>query len=158
MTGISLEKLRAVIEVPQMFINAIRQNKMARIILDNGKSIDSKSLVIFPYADPTHHTFKVRIGLPEDIKSLYPGMFVKAAFIVSKTERLMIPEESLVHRSEVTAVYVVEPDGKVEMRQVRTGYHNNHQIEILAGLDANENIALNPVEAGIVLKNQTGAK
>ena len=47
---------------------------------------------------------------------------------------------------------------KVNMRQVRTGYHFNKEIEILAGLDANETIALDPVEAGIVLKNQAGAK
>jgi hypothetical protein len=50
----------------------------------------------------------------------------------------------------VTAVYVVQPDGRPQLRQVRPGETvGDQQVEILAGLAAGERIAANPVQAGI---------
>jgi len=159
MTGISLDHLRALTEVPQTFINSVRKHKKARVILlDSVASIPAQSLTIFPYADPVRHTFRVRVNLPEKLNNVYPGMLVKVAFTTDDTKRLMIPRNSLVQRSEVSAVYVVNPDGKVKMRQVRIGYTNDKEIEILAGLDAGETIALDPVAAGIALKSLAGDK
>ena len=157
MTGFSLDELRAVVDVPQSFINAIRKHESARIIArETGKSINSTSLTIFPFADPASHAFKVRAYLPKSQRHLYPGMLVKAAFLIDTTKRLMVPAGAVVHRSEVNAVYVVDENGKVRMRQVRLGYHNQDRIEILAGLTAGEAIALDPVAAGIALKTQAG--
>jgi RND family efflux transporter MFP subunit len=159
MTGVSLGQLRALVEVPQSFINAIRKHKKARILLlDSNQSISGQSLTIFPYADPVRHAFRVRVELPKNIKNIYPGMLVKVAFTTDTTKRLMIPKTSLVQRSEVSAVYVIDPSGKVKMRQVRTGYMNDENVEILSGLDAGETIAVNPVKAGIALKTQSGDK
>lgn len=159
MTGLSLEQLRTVVDVPQTFINAIRQHRQARIILlDDKQSIAGKSMTIFPYADPSRHTFRVRVNLPENISTLYPGMLVKVAFLTDTAQRLMIPEQALVQRSEVNAVYVVDDKGKVSLRQVRTGVANEEQVEILSGLQPGETIALDPVQAGIVLKEQAGEK
>lgn len=159
MTGISLNQLRTLVEVPQSFINAVRKYKKARVILiENNQVIPGQSLTIFPYADPVRHAFPVRINLPQNTDHIYPGMLVKVAFTTDTTKRLMIPKASLVQRSEVSAVYVIDQEGKVKMRQVRTGYITDKSVEILAGLDAGESIAVNPVEAGIALKNQSGDK
>ena len=35
-------------------------------------------------------------------------MFVKVVFAIGEAERLLVPAEAVLHRSEVTAVYVVE--------------------------------------------------
>jgi len=43
----------------------------------------------------------------------------------------------------------------VSFRQVRAGDLFGEKIEILAGLDADEIIALDPIQAGIYLKAQT---
>ena len=53
------------------------------------------------------------------------------------------------YRSEVTGVYVLEKD-LPQLRQVRIGNRFGDQIEILAGLDSGERIALDPVAAGIL--------
>ncbi len=99
------------------------------------------------------NTFRVRLDLPDGQFGLYPGMFVKAAFRVGQSERLLIPAQSILHRSEVTAVYVVTPDS-IRLRQIRTGQSFDSRAEVLAGLNAGESVALDPVRAGIVAKSR----
>jgi hypothetical protein len=61
----------------------------------------------------------------------------------------MVPREALVHRSEVTAVYVVR-EGAAQLRQVRLGTEADERgVEVLAGLLPGESIALEPVKAGM---------
>ena len=55
-----------------------------------------------------------------------------------------------------TAV-VIDADGRLSLRQVRPGNRYGDRIEILAGLDANETVALDPVRAGIEHKRQLEA-
>jgi len=154
MTGLSLERLRAIAEVPQSHIDSVRKIGRARVILptQNNLSVDGAKLTISPYADPVSHTFNVRVDLPDGQHGVYPGMFAKVAFVTGEEEQLLIPDKAIVHRSEVTGVYVV--DGKkISFRQIRIGRDlGNGQREILAGLDAGEKVALNPIRAGVMLK------
>jgi multidrug efflux pump subunit AcrA (membrane-fusion protein) len=62
-----------------------------------------------------------------------------------------------VSRAEVNAVYVLDDGGKISFRQVRPGNRYGEQIEILAGLDEDEIVALDPVRAGVLHKHQLEA-
>jgi RND family efflux transporter MFP subunit len=156
MTGISLDQMRVVVEVPQRLIAEVRKEKKAFVFQDgSNNSLPVKSLTFFPYADPKTNAFKVRIDLAEGAKDLFPGMFVKVAFVVGKEDAVSVPESAVVVRSEVIGVYVINKDGKPALRQIRLGKKLDDQnISVLAGLDAGETIALDPVEAAIFLKQQ----
>ncbi len=163
MTGFSLEHLRASASVPQDVMSAVRRIRRASIHLRDplqpGKRIAevaAEKVTVFPYADEKSHSFRVRLQLPEDHAVYYPGMFVKAVFEVGSAQKLLVPAQAVVHRSEVTAAYVVNDDDRVSFRQVRVGGRliNGDQLEVLAGLDAGERVALDPVHAGVVLKEQ----
>ena len=154
MTGFSLDELRVVVNVPQRLIGPVRQYSQARVLpLNGGQSVAAEKLIFFPYADPHSNVFKVRVYLPKKTEGLYPGMFVKTAFRVGAAQRLTIPRSALAQRGEVSAVYVVKA-GQVSLRQVRPGRTEGHQVEILAGLEAGEAVALEPIQAGIYLKEQ----
>ena len=151
LTGISLESLRAIAEVPQRDIESVRKLARARVILPQG-SVDGSKLTISPYADTAAHTFRVRIDLPQGQHGVYPGMLVKAAFTTGEEQHLLIPSSAVVHRSEVTAVYVVTKD-TVRFRQVRIGrVLTDGKTEVLAGLEPDEAVAINPIRAGVMLK------
>lgn len=157
-SGISLEKLRVSSEVPQSLVNAVRAHGKATVIIpdQNERLVPVQDITIYPYSDPKTHSFKLRGDLPSGSSGLFPGMYVKLALVTGKEMRLLAPSRSVVRRSEVTAVYVVGDDGAVSFRQVRTGrsWIEDGMTEILAGLDEGERVALDPVEAGIVLKEQ----
>jgi len=156
MTGLSLEQLRAVASVPQAHIGQIRALKKARVILPTvHKSLPAAGLTISPFADPQSHTFQVRVNMPDGQHGVYPGMFAKAAFVVGEQRSLLIPAKSVVYRSEVTAAYVVdEANNTVSFRQIRVGQAHEGQIEVLAGLSEGEKVAVDPIRAGVWLKEK----
>ncbi len=158
MTGVSLEKLRVNVNVPQGLINKIRKLKKARVLIEGDHhGIPVENLTFFPYADPVTNTFKVRANLAEGVEGLFPGMFVKVAFIVGEKKQLVVPEQAVVYRGEVTGVYVVDDNGRVALRQIRAGKTTRDgKIVVLAGLSEGERVALDPVAAAIYLKQQLG--
>ena len=153
MSGLSLEALRVVVNLPQEAAAKVREHQTAFILTDEGR-VEAENITIFPFAHSASNTFTVRIELPQGQFALYPGMFAKVAFVIGDAERLLIPSRALLRRSEVTGVYVVSKEGEVRLRQVRAGNTFNDQTEILAGLSAGERIALDPVRAGIYVKSQ----
>ncbi|MCB1756610.1 MAG: efflux RND transporter periplasmic adaptor subunit [Gammaproteobacteria bacterium] len=156
MTGISLEKLRISVNVPQRVIAAVRESGKAQIVFDNGAVIESDNLVFFPYADPQTNSFQVRIGIEEAVKGVFPGMFAKVVFTIDETEKLLVPESAIAYRSELTGIYVTDESGRVNLRQVRLGRHvNDDMVEILAGAEAGQTVALDPAAAGIYVKEQS---
>ncbi|ADC71020.1 efflux transporter, RND family, MFP subunit [Thioalkalivibrio sp. K90mix] len=160
LSGISLDRLRVEVDVPQRLIHAVRERREAEVLLNDDRRLAAESLTIFPYADPASSTFRIRVNLPEqEDLGLFPGMFVKTAFFLNEVERLTVPREAVVYRSEVTAVYVIDDEDRVRFRQVRVGRTYDGYIEILGGLGEGERVALDPVHAAIYLKEhqQVGA-
>jgi len=82
-------------------------------------------------------------------------MFSKTAFPVGTQKRLLIPQKSVVYRGEVTGAYVINNAGRISFRYIRPGHKTeNKMIIILAGLQHNELVALDPIAAGSRLKQQ----
>jgi len=152
-SGLSLEVLRVIVDLPQQVATKVREYRTAYVLTDEGR-IEATKVTIFPYAHGASKTFRVRLELPEGQFSLYPGMFVKVAFITGESRRLLVPTSALLRRSEVTGVYVVDDEQQVRMRQVRVGGTFDHRTEILAGLTQGERVAADPIAAGIYLKTR----
>ena len=160
LTGLSLESLRATTQVPQDIINQLRADGRARVLLPGGdpRGVPAESLTISPYADPAAHTFQVRVNLPAGKRGIYPGMFAKVAFTVAEEQGLLIPSNAVAKRSEVTAVYVVDDDNQVSLRQIRIGrVLADGNVVVLAGLDAGTRVSLDPLRAAVLLGEQRGA-
>lgn len=147
MSGIDLEHLRVNVNLPQRFAAGVRQHQLAEILLPDNQVIPAKNLTVFPYADAQTHNFKVRIELPKSQAGLYPGMMVKVSVPVASEQSLMIPQQALIIRSELRAVYLLNEQGEPKLRQVRTGASAAGKIEILSGLQAGDRIALDPNQA-----------
>ncbi len=159
MTGVSLDKLRVNVDVPQKLINKIRVYGKAFVYTEAGLGGDQvqvavDKITIFPIADRASNTFKVRLDLPEGIAGLFPGMFVKASLVTGEKQVLQVPQQSIVYRSELTAVYVISDDGTINFRHVRLGRKNGDSLIVLSGLTEGEKVALDPIQAGIVLMQQ----
>src|SRR5512135_708455 len=153
MAGASLDALRVVAEVPQSVVDEVRRSNKAAVYVD-GRRIEGTGLTLYPAAQPESNTFRVRVELPKDVQGLAPGMFVKVGLVTGETDLLLVPRSAVIERSEMRAVYVVAPDGRVSLRQVRLGHVRGDQIEILAGLVAGETIALDPAAAAAQAQHQ----
>ncbi|GAB4565298.1 MAG: efflux RND transporter periplasmic adaptor subunit [Rhizobacter sp.] len=102
-----------------------------------------------PAADSATHTVQVRFDLPAT-PGLVPGMFARA-WIPSQganDARVYVPGKAIVRRAELTALYVINPEGRALLRQVRLGRAAGDRVEVLSGLSAGERVALDPQAAG----------
>ena len=153
-SGLSLEALRVIVDLPQQVAASVREHRSAFVLTDEGR-VEATEVTLFPYAHTASNTFRVRLELPEGQFALYPGMFVKVAFVVGDSQRLLVPNAALMQRSEVTGVYVVDDQQRIRMRQVRVGGTFGDRTEVLSGVRVGERVAEDPVKAGIYLKTMS---
>ncbi len=158
-SGLSLDHLRVNVDVPQNMINAVREADAVKIETPDGNVIPVSEKTVFPYAEPASHTFRVRLELKGDGMRLFPGMFVKAAFEIGQRHALVVPASAIVRRSEITAVYVLSPQGNLSMRSIRKGHElADGSAVVLAGLQQGEQVVVDPIAAGVQLKQQRASK
>ena len=146
MSGVSLQFLRVTVDVPQSIVEQVRRIKKAAVYVD-GRRVEATKLTVFPEASAASNTFRARLELPENATDLYPGMFVKVAIVVGEGQRLLVPAASVVDRGDVTAVYVIDANGRTSLRQIRPGHRFDGKVEVLAGLTVKERIATDPIAA-----------
>ncbi|MGK2953927.1 MAG: efflux RND transporter periplasmic adaptor subunit [Thiobacillus sp.] len=154
MTGFDPKDMRVIANVPQYKLAEIKASPRVAVEIPSlSKWIDAAGVTVLPSADAVTHTVRVRIDLPTNLEGVIPGMFARAHFSVGSARKLTIPSSAVLRRSELTAVYVVHKE-RVSLRQVRLGTPNGRgQVEVLAGLNPGDVIALDPVKAGIYAKS-----
>ena len=151
MTGFDPSTLRVVATVPQAQVAAIQAGGKARIEVPSlGRWVDVKAMTIVPTADPRTHTTRIRLELPAEVRGVYPGVYARVHFVIGRAPRLLVPRAAVLRRSEVTAVYVVDEQGRARLRQIRLGNAGDEaSVEVLAGLKPGERVALEPIKAGM---------
>jgi RND family efflux transporter MFP subunit len=152
MVGFDPAEMRVIVNVPQYKLQEIGAHPKVMVELPSlSRWVKAESVVVQPLADARTHSTQVRVSLPANETGVYPGMFVRAHFVVGKANKLVIPNSAVLHRSEVVAVYVVDENNKVKLRQVRVGdVAADGAIEVLAGLNPGEKVAADPVKAGML--------
>ena len=146
MSGVSLQRLRVAVSIPQSVVGAVRRNMKAAIYGD-GRRIEATHVTVFPVASTPSNTFRAWLDLPEGIPGVYPGMLVRVGMVIGTRERLLVPASAIVRRSAVTAVYLIEQGGWTAMQQVRLGEPYEDRFEVLSGLVAGDRVALDPLAA-----------
>lgn len=90
---------------------------------------------IVPRAEAASRSVLVKVTLPSDqTKGLYIGMFGRLSIPVGKIDRVVVSADAVQRVGQLDLVDVVEQDGTIERRFVRTGLRLGDKIEILSGL------------------------
>ncbi|HCE28622.1 MAG TPA: efflux RND transporter periplasmic adaptor subunit [Comamonadaceae bacterium] len=109
---------------------------------------------VLPTVDAATHTVQLRVALAPDLQGATPGMFARlwlpAAALAAGELRVQIPASAVVRRAEMTGVYVLDPQGRPLLRQVRLGRRSGEQVEVLSGLRPGDKVATDPQAAAKV--------
>jgi RND family efflux transporter MFP subunit len=108
------------------------------------RTISGSVTEIQPASDPATRSFAVKLSLPSDA-GLTPGLFLRAQRQAASDSALLIPLAALVHRGQLTGVYVVEAN-ILHFRLVKLGPQLGDRVEILSGLSAGETIVTGEVQ------------
>ena len=151
--------LRVLANIPQYKLAEVKKGMKARLEFpETGQWIDAVRVEVLPTADARSHTVTARLYLPDNVQGVFPGMAARAHFITGRGKKLTVPPKAILRRGEVTAVYVLDAESQARLRQVRLGEAmGNGEIEVLAGLSGGERVSLDPIQAGMQLKQQPAA-
>jgi RND family efflux transporter MFP subunit len=107
---------------------------------------------LLPAADAATHTATLRAELPAGLQGLAPGQFARVWLPVAvaagaaadgrTAPNPWVPLQAVVRRAEMTGLYVLNAEGRPLLRQVRLGRSDGAQVEVLAGLNAGERVAV----------------
>ncbi len=92
---------------------------------------------------PATRTMLVEVDVPNDDRKLYPGMYATARFTMTRAEGPpTVPDDTLVFRGGEVYVPVVR-DSRLVLAKVTLGYDDGRTVEITAGIEPDEMIAMN---------------
>lgn len=150
LSGFSASQMRAITQVPQRYINQLKNSPEFLVRLSDGREFTSTDLTIFSFADPVSHSYQVRINLPENEANLQPGTWAKASFKNGDREKIQLPASALLTMNELSSVYLKQGEAFV-LTQVRVTEPLDGEVEVLAGLKSGDKVA---VDAYQVLLNK----
>ncbi len=84
--------------------------------------------------DPTTHTLRARVVLPNPGHKLKPAMFANLVIDRPAQSTILVPQTAVVHDGDATGVYLEVSPGKYELRTVNVGATRGDNIEVRNGL------------------------
>jgi RND family efflux transporter MFP subunit len=155
-----MHRLRLYVRVPQTYAAAMKPGLEAQVLFPDrpGKSytatLDSTSSAI----DADTRTLLAQLVIDNKSGELLPGAYTEVHFKLAAGatgESYKLPANVLLFRGDGMHVGVVGPDNKVVLKPVTVGRDYGSDIEVIQGLNANDNVILSPPDSltdGVVVR------
>jgi RND family efflux transporter MFP subunit len=147
---VQVDPLRVFVSVPQMNAPSIRAGLPAYIELREypGQKFSGKVVRTADSIDPATRTLLTEIDVPNPNGRLLPGSYAEVSFAVpTQITRMSIPVNAILFRPEGPRVAVVGGDHKVHLKPITIGRDFGTKVEILGGLQADDQVVLNPADS-----------
>jgi len=139
--------LRVYINVPQTFARFVKERTQADLTLNElpDRKFPAHVTNTAGAIDPTSRTLLTELEVPNETGELLPGAYAQINLkLQGDTGFVTVPSNVLLFRSEGTAVGIVHPDGKVEIRKVVINRDLGDKLQISQGLSESDQVILNP--------------
>ena len=84
-----------------------------------------------------------------------PGMMVNFKITLDKRESYVIRENAIINEDDISYVYLVDKDNKINKQRVELGIRNDGMVEIIEGLRSNDVVVfegINKIKEGSVVQ------
>jgi HlyD family secretion protein len=102
-------------------------------------SVEGQIWQIAPVINPQSRQGLARIALPYN-QALRPGGFASATILAGQAEAPLLPESAVLSDVKGNYVFLVDPDNKVQRRDVKVGTIGDQGVSILEGLSGTEKV------------------
>ena len=140
--------------VDESVIGAIHKGMKVQVAIDGGASsggmgtnLAGTVAEIVPAADPSSHSFLVKIDLPSSSQTR-AGMYGTAEFANGARQAILIPRSAVVARGSLNCVYVLDGQGIAQLRYITLGAAQGNLVEVLSGVSAGEKLVDAPSDRG----------
>jgi membrane fusion protein, multidrug efflux system len=145
-----VDPLRVYVSVPQAYAPAMKVGLKAAVTLQEfpGQKFAGTIARTADAIDPATRTLNTEVDVPNKDGKLLPGSFGQVHFATgTSVPRITIPVNAMLFRAEGPRVALVDKDGKVTLRPITIGRDFGATLEILGGIDANDQVIINPSDS-----------
>jgi RND family efflux transporter MFP subunit len=145
-----VDPLRVYVSVPQAYAPAIKVGMNATVTLQEfpGQKFTGSVARTAESIDLTTRTLLTEVDVPNKDGRLLPGSFGVVHFMPHITvERVTVPVNAMLFRSEGPRVAVVGPDNVVQLRPIIIGKDYGQTLEVLGGVSTQDRIVINPADS-----------
>jgi RND family efflux transporter MFP subunit len=130
--------------IPERSSTQLRVGQTVRVYVEGETTpVPCKIARVSPSLDLASRSLVIEADLENADSRFRTGLFAEAEIVVDADERtLAVPESSIVEFAGVEKVWVVR-DEKAHGQRVRTGRRQGNLVEILEGLNANDQVLAN---------------
>jgi RND family efflux transporter MFP subunit len=141
------DRLRTYVNVPQSDAASVHTGQTARLVVPDlsGRQFVGTVTRTANALDPATRTLLTEVQVPNADGALLPGMYTQVDLTTPRPNApLLIPGDTLVVRSSGSQAAVVGADGIVHFHQLQLGRDFGDKIEVLSGLEAGQQVVVNP--------------
>ena len=145
-----VDPLRVYTNVPQAYSPFIRVGSKAAVTLQEfpGQKFIGTVTRTAESIDPATRTLLTEVDVPNKDGKLFPGSFGEVHFAVgSGVNKVTVPVNAMLFRSQGAQVAVVGENGKVELRPINIGRDYGTTLEVLGGVATTDQIVVNPADS-----------
>jgi len=123
-----------------LMLQVSKGDRLAVQVPSANLSLEGEVSELSPTADATSRTVPVKIRLPAN-PLLRSGQFARVTIAMEQAETLTIPASAILPYGQMKTVFVVD-QGRAQLRLVRPGAKQGDRVEILSGLDDQEQVVI----------------
>lgn len=144
LTLVKIDPIRLRLEIPERMAPWIRNGQIADVSLEAFSERTFKGRVwrISPTVDQAKRTFVVEALIDNPAGDLKPGSYARAKLPTNRVDEIrLVPAKAINYVFGSNKAYVVN-NGVVEAREVKLGDRFEQDVEIIAGVDDGEKVAI----------------
>lgn len=143
------DPLRVYVYVPQTYAQLITVGEPVNVRLPElpGQTFVGKVARTAGAIDTATRTLQVEVSLPNPDYKLLPGAYVDVGLAAPGSHSITAPSNALLFRAEGPRIAVVDNTGHARLHPVKIGSESGQTLEILEGLQANDQLILNPPDS-----------
>jgi len=147
-TIMDYSKLLLDVSLPEKYINTIEKNMKIRAMNYTLPDDTLSGIVtdLSPAISSTTRTFTAKLRINNDNMKLRPGMFVRTDIILDHKDSVIVIPKEIVNSSNNGKYVFIVNKGTAESKRVKTGYQDNDNIEIISGLNINDQLIIKGYE------------
>jgi len=130
--------------IPEVLAHGLKIGATYKVQISNlNRSLDAKLSEVSSESDMQTHAVFAKFKLV-DTEGLLSGRYATIKVPSIENTKLYVASEAVTREGQMERVFVVRDDHSVVLRLVKIGQISGNKTEILAGVDAGENVVLSP--------------
>jgi RND family efflux transporter MFP subunit len=143
-------RLRIYVYVPQPFAASVRPGLTATLALPDhpGRQFPATVTSTAEALDANSRTLEVELQIDNAKGELFPGSYAQVSFVLpARPNTLRVPINAVMFRTANLQVATVDDGHRVRLKNITEGRDFGTEIEVLAGISADDNLIINPADS-----------